>query len=319
MDNLLLRSPNWLGDAVMTLPAVQQLIVSGQKPSILCPAKLADFWQLIPGIGEILTVQPKTLTTAKILRAKKFSAAILFPNSLTTALEIFSAGIPKRYGFHGHNRRWLLTKSFKRPANDRGYIHQAKHNLFLLQQLGLTIGGDLNFKPVPKSANNELTPRKPYIALCPGAEYGPAKRWLTERYAQTINRIRAKHDLDVIILGTKGDREIAAHLAIQCSKKVRDLTGKTTLAEFLSLIANSRLALCNDSGAMHAAAMFGTPAVAIFGSTEPRLTGPISDSVTVIRDHVPCSPCFLRECPLDNRCMLAISVRQVTDACLKKL
>ncbi|MDR0533473.1 MAG: lipopolysaccharide heptosyltransferase II [Verrucomicrobiales bacterium] len=329
--NLLLRSPNWLGDAVMTLPAVQQLAISGCKPAILCPEKLTDFWRLIPQIREVIPVQARIRATAKSLRPKKFDAAIIFPNSLKTGLEPFLAGIPKRYGFHGHNRRWLLTRSWPHPSQVKGYVHHANHYLHLLQQLEQTstdpshqslqleqITNTPRFSPVPKPAPSTLT-TKPYLALCPGAEYGPAKRWLTERYAQTVNRIRAKHDLEVLVLGTKGDQEIASRLKIQCSKPIRDLTGKTTLAEFLTLIANSRLALCNDSGAMHVAAMFGTPAVAVFGSTEPRLTGPLGDSVTVIREHVPCSPCFLRECPLDNRCMLAISVQQVTEACLKKL
>jgi heptosyltransferase-2 len=316
--NLLLRSPNWLGDAVMTLPAIQQLTASGIKPGILCPEKLTDFWKLIPGINNILAVQPKTLATAKILREKKFTAALLFPNSLTTALETFTARIPKRYGFHGHRRRWLLTRSWERPSPAKGYTHQAKHNLILLQHIGLAADNELKFNPIPKPARPTLI-TKPYLALCPGAEYGPAKRWLTERYAQTVNRIRAKHDLEVLILGTKNDQRTAARLAIQCSKPVRDLTGKTTLSEFLTLIAHSRLTLCNDSGAMHAAAMFGAPAIAIFGPTEPRLTGPIHDSVTIIREHVPCSPCFLRKCPLDNRCMLAINIEQITHACLKKL
>ncbi|MDR2462172.1 MAG: lipopolysaccharide heptosyltransferase II [Verrucomicrobiales bacterium] len=314
MEHLLLRSPNWLGDAVMTLPAVQQLTVSGLHPAILCPEKLRDFWRLIPEIGDIISVQPKPLATAKLLRSKKFTAAILFPNSLTTALEIFAARIPQRYGFHGHHRRWLLTKSCPRPAQTKGYIHQARQNLALLQHLNLTVSG--HFKPIAKPA---APVAKPYIALCPGAEYGAAKRWPTERYAAVINRLRADRDLDVLILGTAGDAATAARLATQSSKPVIDQTGKTTLAKFLALVANARLVLCNDSGAMHAAAMFGTPAVAIFGSTEPRLTAPLGDTVSVIREHVPCGPCFLRDCPLDLRCMTTVSVEQVTAACEKKL
>jgi len=330
-SNVLLRSPNWLGDAVMTLPSVQQLASGSRQFTMLCPEKLTDFWRLIPQIRETIPVQSKICATARLLRPKKFDIAIIFPNSLKTGLEPFLARIPQRYGFHGHQRRWLLTGSWSHPSHAKGYVHHANHYLYLLQQLlksdadashdSLPLDlahGKPRFTPVPKPAPSALA-TKPYLALCPGAEYGPAKRWLTERYAQTVNRIRAKHDLDVVILGTKGDREIAARLKIQCSKPVHDLTGKTTLAEFLALIANSRLALCNDSGAMHVAAMFGTPAVAIFGSTEPRLTAPLGDSVTVIREHVPCSPFILRECPLDNRCMLAISVDQVTAACLKKL
>ncbi|MDR1192120.1 MAG: lipopolysaccharide heptosyltransferase II [Verrucomicrobiales bacterium] len=317
MEKLLLRSPNWLGDAVLTLPAVQQLTAGGRQPAVLCPEKLRDFWRLIPGVGDIISVRPKPRDTAKLLREKNFTTALLFPNSLTVALEAWLARVPRRCGFHGHHRRWLLTQSWPRPAPIKGYIHQAKQNLALLQHLGITVSG--GFKPIPQPAPADRQPAKPYLAVCPGAAHGPAKRWPTERFAAVINRLRADRDLAVVILGAAADVKPAARLALQSSKPVINLAGQTTLAEFLALIARARLVLCNDSGAMHAAAMFGAPAVAIFGSTEPRLTAPLGDTVSVIREHVPCSPCFLRACPLDRRCQTAVTPAQVTAACAEKL
>ncbi|MDR1146598.1 MAG: lipopolysaccharide heptosyltransferase II [Verrucomicrobiales bacterium] len=320
-NSLLLRSPNWLGDAALTLPAVRQFTGSGLRPAVLCPEKLRDFWRLVPGLGEILSVQPRLRDTAKLLRAKKFTAALLFPNSLTVALEAWLAGIPRRVGFHGHRRRWLLTDSVPRPAPVAGFIHQTRQNLELPRLLGVTGTDSLeNFQPVPRPPADRDLAARPYLAVCPGAAYGPAKRWPTDRFAAVINRLRAAdRDLAAVILGADGDAPVAARLAIQCAKPVIDKTGRTTLAEFLAILANARLVLCNDSGAMHAAAMFGTPAVAVFGSTEPALTGPLGDSVSVNREHVPCSPCFLRACPLDLRCLTSVSVSQVTNAAVEKL
>ncbi|MDX6765351.1 MAG: lipopolysaccharide heptosyltransferase II [Candidatus Methylacidiphilales bacterium] len=148
----------------------------------------------------------------------------------------------------------------------------------------------------------------PYLALCPGAEYGPAKRWPAKRFAEAANRIAAENNLEVILLGAEIDRPTCREVAHLLTVPHHNLAGETSLREFLGWLAHASCVLCNDSGAMHVAAMFGRPGAAIFGSTEPRLTGPITDTIQVVREHVPCSPCFLRECPIDFRCMNAVTV-----------
>jgi heptosyltransferase II len=321
-SKILLRSPNWLGDAVMVLPAVQFLLAhacSNTHVSVLTPAKLADFWKLVPGLHSILIVDDNIAITADNLKPHAFDSAILFPNSLRSALEPWLAGIPKRYGYPGHNRRWLLTETLHKPSRTQGYRHQ-KHDYLDLVQALLSLS---NLKsqistvdtPLPKTSPSPL--KTPYLVVCPGAEYGSAKRWLVERYAAVAKELISRHQLHLIILGSTTDipvsQTLTSHLSLPTAAYT-NLTGQTSLAEFLNLIAHATLVLCNDSGSMHVAAAFGTKAVALFGSTEPKLTGPISNSVTVLRHHVPCSPCFLRECPIDFRCMKAITAEDVTSA-----
>jgi heptosyltransferase-2 len=144
------------------------------------------------------------------------------------------------------------------------------------------------------------------VAICPGAEYGPAKRWPPENFLAVAKHFAAKHQARIVLLGTPGDAPLAAELAHQLPG-AEDRAGKTTLAEFLVALASSRLVVCNDSGAMHAASILGVPTVAVFGSTEPQLTSPLGPHTAILRHHVPCSPCFLRECPLDFACMKSIT------------
>ena len=319
-NRILLRSPNWLGDAIMTLPAVQALqaaLPPTTKLFVLSPEKLLDFWLLIPGIEQVITTGDSLPATCAELRELEFDSAILFPNSLRTALEAWLGRIPLRYGFTGHWRSWLLTESWPRPRQSRGFIHHQKHYLSLMEHLKIPVPA-AGFKPLakPAPANNGA---KPLLAVCPGAEYGPAKRWPPELFAEATRRILEKRDMEVLLLGGPGDIAPGEELMKQATFPVTNKIGKTDLGEFLEIIARASLVLCNDSGAMHAATLFGTPAVAIFGSTEPRLTGPISDSVTVLREHVPCSPCFLRECPIDFRCMKAITPQHVSQAAISLL
>jgi len=319
--NLLLRSPNWLGDAVIGLPAVQALrgkLPAGSRLSVLTPAKLADFWKVIPGIDAVIPTDPNLWITADAVRSFHFDAALIFPNSLRTGLEPWLAGIPRRIGFKGHQRKWFLTDTVPKYSRARGLRHQAWDYLDLAATLlGKTKSQDPNPKDIPDfspvSPSSVIRPPSstPYLALCPGAEYGPAKRWPATRFAAAANRIARDRGLEVILLGAEGDRPACLEVARSLDIPHRNLAGETTLAGFLAWLAHAAFVLCNDSGAMHVAALFGRPGAAVFGSTEPRLTGPITDSIAVVREHVPCSPCFLRECPIDFRCMNGVTVDHV--------
>jgi len=316
--NILLRSPNWLGDAVMTLPAVQFLrtqLPAATHLTVLTPTKLADFWRLVPGLHSVLLADDNIAITADTIKAQAFDTAILFPNSLRSALEPWLARIPQRYGFTGHSRNWLLSDSWPRPSNDKGWVHHQLHYLELIQHLIPTAAATPPFQPLTTTTIRPYP--EPYLVVCPGAEYGAAKRWPLSHYAEAINKLTAKYHLKIILLGSAND--IPTSLSLTQLLKVppyllHNLTGQTSLATFIQHIAHASLVLCNDSGSMHLAAAFGTRTVAIFGSTEPLLTGPIHPSVEVIRHHVPCSPCFLRECPIDFRCMNAVSADEVVHA-----
>jgi lipopolysaccharide heptosyltransferase II len=157
------------------------------------------------------------------------------------------------------------------------------------------------------------------IGLCAGAEYGPAKRWLPERFAEAAGKITAQSSAQWVLFGTKNDSTIAEQIAAAIGEHCVNQVGHTTLDQLIDELRQCRLLLTNDTGTMHLASLLGVPVVAVFGSTEPQLTGPLGTGHTVLRHHVECSPCFLRQCPIDFRCMKAITAEEVANAVLSKL
>lgn len=303
----------------MTLPAISYLKahLPGTQPlGVHTLEKLADFWACVPGVKVVVT--PKTLwATQKILRAGSWSAALVFPNSIRSGLEPWLAGIPRRVGAGQLIRSWCLTEVAPPMPVSMGWRHQAWHYLKLAAHfLGKEMPESLEL-PRLTLGGNEMgwKQTKDYAAVCPGAEYGPAKRWPVDRFAAVVRALRQSWGLRPVLLGAAGDRVVAQEVLKHVGQDLDclDLTGKTSLREFLAWVAGARLVVANDSGSMHVAAAFGRPAVAIFGSTEPALTGPLHPAVRVVREHVSCSPCFLRECPLDFRCMKRVEVERVLE------
>lgn len=298
-----MRSPNWLGDAVMALPAVRQLKSSlgAEKLAVAAPEKLAALWRACPDVDEVIVLSaPKKLwTTARELRAGKFGGVVLLPNSLRVAAEAFVAGIPKRIGYARDGRRIFLTQAVPVPARNPARLHHRFYYLDLVAALGEAVQD-----PAPQL--RVTAEPQPILALCPGAEYGPAKRWPVDRFAAAARHFMTRDNLRAVIFGAANDAAVASELATLLPE-AENRAGQTSLEEFMRALASARLVLCNDSGAMHLASALGTPTVAIFGSTEPQMTGPLGARTEVLRHHVPCSPCFLRECPLDFACMLSIS------------
>lgn len=339
---LVVRSPNWLGDAVMSIPTVRT-IAAGRpdlRLSVLCPAKLADLWKMVPGVAEVLPIPAdgSVWTVARTLRQADppFDAAVLFPNSLRAALEVWLAGVPRRVGYPGHRRRWLLDQVIPEPPSPgQGTV---RHHRDRYLEIARRVGADLaqpprSPPPLPEPnsvrANDEEADPRPRFALCPGAEYGPAKRWGVERFAAVARQVAVAHPCRWVLLGTERDRVLGEFLEAElgatpdtnaAAVPCENLIGKTTLAGLIETLRGCQLLLTNDTGTMHLAAWLGVPTVAIFGSTEPRLTGPVADDgpattqVRVLRRQVECSPCFLRECPLDLRCMAAIAVEDAVAA-----
>ena len=247
----------------------------------------------------------------KIRAQAAFDVAILFPSSLRAALEVWFAGIPRRVGFPGHNRRWLLNQIVAEEQRWGPIQHQVYRYLRMARELGGPQALPEVRKFLPRLKTNGA-PAK--LGLCPGAEYGPAKRWLPERFAEVALAIAQQRPVQWILFGTPADQErgaaIEAALGAHCVNRI----GRTTLEELAAELAECALLLTNDTGTMHLATLLGVPVVAVFGSTEPRLTGPLGSGHRIIRHQVECSPCFLRECPIDFRCMNAISVEEVVAA-----
>jgi heptosyltransferase-2 len=322
---ILIRGSNWLGDAVMSAPAVRA-IKRGRPDAhvtILTPAKLVDIWKSVSEIDEVITIGPDESLLAVVRKIRRdFQVAVLFPNSLRVALEARLAGIPRRVGYPGHHRRALLNSVLalkkKKKQEPQSPRHQVHHYLALAEFIGAEI---VDADAVPNLARNKEPSARshPVVLLCPGAEYGPAKRWLPERFAEAVRLVHETTGCEWKIVGVEKDRPIADVIIATASVPCTDLVGQTSLAQLMDELRACDLLLTNDTGTMHLAAFLGVPTVSIFGSTEPRLTGPLGPSHRVIRHHVDCSPCFLRDCPLDFRCMKAIEVPEVVAAVLAAL
>ncbi len=315
---ILIRSTNWLGDAVMTIPAVRA-IKRGRPDAhvtILTPAKLAELWKQVAEVDDVIAIESgdSVFSVAKKIR-HGFEVAILFPNSLRAGLEVWLAGIPRRVGFPGHRRAWLLNQIFrgkkkKKDARPEHPRHQVYHYLALAEFVGADVAG----ATTPPIRNPQSAIRNPKIGLCPGAEYGPTKRWFPEKYGEVVRAVSAQRECEWVLFGVEKDAPLGDEILRDFNGKHRNLIGKTSLAQLIAELRGCDLLLTNDTGTMHLAAFLGVPTVALFGSTEPALTGPRGAHHRVIRHHVACSPCYLRECPLDLRCMKAISVAEVVAA-----
>ena len=289
----------------MALPAVRNLktMVVRDPLTVAAPEKLAALWEACPFVDRVIALkEPKKLqATVRQLRAGKFGSAVLLPNSLRSAAEARLAGIPQRIGYARGGRGWLLTKAIPVSPRNPVRLHQRFYYLDLVTALG---GPD--DASVPELRREKATEAGMTVAICPGAEYGPAKRWPVENFLAVARHFVARHQARIVLLGAAGDAALAAELAVKLPE-AENRVGKTSLAEFMAALASSRLVFCNDSGAMHVASALNVPTVAIFGSTEPELTGPLGVRTQVLRHHVPCSPCFLRECPIDFGCMKGVT------------
>jgi lipopolysaccharide heptosyltransferase II len=333
---ILLRASNWLGDSVISVPAVRA-IKAGRPDAhitIAAPKKIAAIWKLVPEVNEIVSLPHRGLlaTVRSLRRQPRFDVAVLFPNSLRVALEAWLSGVPRRVAYRGHFRSWLLNQIVPETARVGPPEHQAFRYLYIAQDLGAEIADEVAAiketsnaqRPTPNvqiagahqtsTINHQLL-----IGLCPGAEYGPAKRWLPERFAETAKTIAEQRDVQWMLFGTRKDAAIGEEICRVLGDRCTNRIGQTTIEQLIDELRECRLLLTNDTGTMHLASLLGLPVVAIFGSTEPRLTGPLGDGHIVLRHQVECSPCFLRECPIDFRCMKAVSPQEVVDAILSIL
>ncbi len=313
---ILIRSSNWLGDACMAVPAVRA-IRRGRpdaRVTILTPEKLAGFWKAIPEVDAVLAIPRESgiLGTAKVIRDSGifFDAAVLLPNSLRSALEAWLAHIPRIVGYQGHYRKWLLHQIIPKKKRITPTEHHVRHYLRIAWRLGAEVEDPTLRDPLPGPAAK--LSGKVRIGICAGAEYGPAKRWPLERFAAAIQQITTTLKAEIVLFGAPGEKAMGEELSALLGGRCKNMVGTTSLEGLMRELRRCRLLLTNDTGTMHLAALLGTPVVAIFGSTEPAWTGPVGPGHTVIRKHVECTPCFLRECPMDFRCMNGITPEHVS-------
>ncbi len=315
----LLRLPNWLGDLILSLPAVHlyQRWLNQRAPLIVVgPPSLSTLAPILLPEIEYLPAPSFPFSLHPTLKSRHVSSAVLFPNSIRTALETLP--IPYRAGFSRPIRNLLLTDHPVRRTSPYGYVHVADQYLGLLQDLGLP-AAKAELPPPPSLPKPQDAPAQPYLAILPGAAYGSAKRWDPASFATVIRHLQKSHSLTPILLGGPDDRSACQAVAQSLGSPITDLSGKTTTLELAHWLAHARLILCHDSGPMHLASFLRKPAVAIFGSTEPAWTGPLGSTVSIAQHKVSCNPCFLKTCPLDHRCMTRLTPEEVLTPCLHHL
>ena len=331
-QKILVRATNWIGDAVMSLPALETLRSHFPQAEIVVLSKpwVSELYWRHPAVTRQIVYDPSAehggargfWKLVQQLRAEHFDAAILLQNAFHAAWMAWLARIPVRIGYGTDGRNGLLTEAVH-PPPPAVYGHQAYYYLELLFRAGLIerpkplteIRVRLERSEETWAAKHldALGLRGPrfLVGLNPGASFGPAKRWLPDRFADLADRLIGALHADVLIFGSREQRALAETIASEMDHTPLILAGETTLRQFMALLARCRLVITNDSGPMHLTAALGVPLVAIFGSTDERTTGPVSPRARLVNQHVSCSPCGLRECPIDFRCMTGVSVAEV--------
>jgi lipopolysaccharide heptosyltransferase II len=321
---MLVRSPNWLGDACMAIPAVRAMRRGrpDARLTVLTPEKLADIWRAVPEVDDLVIRSGSDSNTAVTRRIREhptqFDVAILLPNSARAALEVRGAGIPRVVGYRGDWRRRYLDQIIA-PRREPGPVeHHVRHFMRMAFRLGADVKDPDLFTPLEES-EPEPVDGQLRLAMCPGAEYGSAKRWPAERFAEAAREIQKVTGCRWVIVGVAAEAELGAQIESAIGGECDNLVGKTSLTDLIAELRKCHALLTNDTGTMHLAAIFGVSTVSLFGSTEPAWTGPMGRRHSIVRQHVECSPCFLRECPIDFRCMLELDVDRVVRAVLQRV
>ncbi len=304
---IVIRSPDTLSDACHSLPAMRA-IRRGRPDSritILTPEKLAAFWRMEPEVDEVVTTLDPT--------ARYYDAGILFSDTRAAAKEL--AGTARLIGYEGTRRRRLLDQIIPARKNPGPIAHRTRDFLRIALHCGANVDDPTLHEPLP----GHTEPAGNLIALFPGGDHGPAQRWPLERWAEAAKLVAAREQVRFAIFGSAEECPEGAQLACLIGTNCTDLTGKTTLEELATHLRRCRAVVAHDSGPAHFAALLGVPVVTIFGPTESAQTAPQGEHHTAVRRHVECSPCFLRDCPLDHRCMLELTPQRVADAILQTL
>ncbi|MBE9547676.1 MAG: lipopolysaccharide heptosyltransferase II [Proteobacteria bacterium] len=330
-ENILIRGTNWIGDVVMTLPAIAAVRKTFPRSKITVLAKpwVAELFRICPDVDETILFQSPGIhdgiagkfRLARKLKSKGFGMAILLQNAIEAAIIARLAGIPIRGGYNSDGRGMLLTHPVPRTKEIRA-VHQVDYYLEMVKALGFKPAGrKVNLIPTDEySAISEeilsqyhIGKEEVVVGVAPGAAYGPAKRWFPERFAAVADRLIEDFSTPVILFGSADDRDSTDRVQQNSKNALINLAGKTNLKGAISLIARCSLFISNDSGLMHVAGALGIPTIAIFGSTNPVTTSPVGEKSIVISKGVPCSPCLKKECPTDFRCMDLIGVDEIYD------
>ena len=317
---LLIRATNWVGDAIMALPALRAVRTRFPEADITILARryvafiyqnqqVCDNMMFVDGKGDLLGE----------LRAQKFDVALLLQNAFEAAWFAWRTGIPERIGYARDGRSLLLTKAVPVPRAGEIPSHEQYYYLELLRRAGwldslpdssvitLNVPERNRHRAAEFLVSSGLEPDSLRIAIGAGASYGSAKCWPPDRFAELANRLQAQSAVDIILFGTPAEQPVSSAIAAGMHRLPIDLTGKTPIDDLPALLSQCHLFIGNDSGAMHVAAAVGLPVVAVFGPTDPIGTAPVTPRCSIVQEKPYCSPCFLRRCPTDHRCMTRVT------------
>jgi heptosyltransferase-2 len=329
---LLVRAVNWVGDAVMTTPAIGRIrehfpqaeitvLANPLVAQLFSPHEWVDRVVVFDRQGVHRGITGRFRLAAELRRCA-FDAAIILPNSFDSALVPWLAGIPVRLGRDSDGRGFLLTGRYRLDGT-ASPCHEVEYYLRLVSHFGITgetsaptlfVTAEEDRQAAGLLAGHDIGGDDFIIGINPGATYGSAKRWYPDRFAEVARRLSAEWSARVVIFGGPGETVIAAEIEQQLGGGCLNLAGRTSVRELMALIRRCNFFVTNDSGPMHIAAAFGVPLVTIFGPTDHATTAPYTDRAVIVRKGVVCAPCKLRECPEDHRCMTAVTAEDVVEA-----
>jgi len=334
MSRVVVRATNWLGDAVMSLPAIRAIrgVFPHAHLAVVARPWVADLYAREKSIDRVIPYTARGLRArrefAAQLRTGHFDCAILLQNAFDAALLAWLARIGERIGYNRDGRGLLLTRAIKVPEAGEIPRHERFYYLELLRRAGMMerfpVVDEIRLDGADEARTAGLAHLRvlgvsgPVAGISPGAAYGNAKRWLPERFAESAARL----GMTAVIFGSAAERPLCDEVARGLERagvEARNLAGETTLREFIDLAAACRIFLTNDSGAMHVAGALGVPTVTVFGATDDTTTGPTGSLARVVREHAECAPCLLRECPIDHRCMTRVTAGRVAEVALELL
>jgi heptosyltransferase-2 len=331
VNTILIRGTNWIGDVIMTLPAIAAVreTFPQAKVTVLAKPWVAEVYRICKDIDDILIFQSPGIhhgiagkyRLARELQKKEFDAAILLQNAVEAAIIAWLARIPIRVGYNSDARGFLLTHSVVRTDEIRK-VHQINYYLEMLKSVGfcslrrdinLTLDNDYRTIADDILKKHHIGQNSITIGIAPGATYGPAKMWFPERFAAVADRLINDFSAHILLFGSDSDRGRAEMVQQSSNNMFLNLAGDTSLKEAIALISRCDLFISNDSGLMHVAGALGIPLVAIFGSTNPITTSPIGKKSIILCKNVSCSPCLKKTCPTDFKCMDLITTDDVYD------
>src|SRR3984885_3480023 len=333
--NILIRATNWIGDAVMSLPAIRAIRnrYPDARITVLAKPWVAALYEGELSIDRVITLEAASgardwkakWDLARRLRNESdasFDLAVLLPNSFESAAVVWLAGVKRLVGYARDGRSWLLSDAIALPTKGEIPRHERFYYLEMLRRAGLIeaipdvpeirLDGIAEARRRGAELFAKAGVKLPVIGVSPGAAYGAAKRWLPERFGEAAAHLAGEAGGSVAVFGSAAERPMCEEVARASGG--RNFAGETDLRSFIDMTAACHLFLTNDSGAMHIASALGVPSVTVCGPTDESATGPLGPAARLVREQVECAPCLLRECPIDHRCMTRVTADRVVEA-----